>query len=218
MPQDDFAARAAKWDQQPERQATARAFLEASAQLDSELAGGLAGGRLEGRVLDFGAGTGLIGLPLAAKAKSVDFVDTSEGMLEVLRGKIAAQGLANTATHLGELDELAGRDLPEAGFDAILTNNALHHVADIPPLLARLAGLLAPGGALFVGDVAEEDGSFHAPNIVPHNGFRPEAMGAMLESAGLRVAATVRHHTIRKTCHDGVTRDFPQFLILAEKP
>ncbi len=207
MTQDDFAARAAIWDQNPERQATARAFLEASAKL--------AGKRLEGRVLDFGAGTGLIGLPLAARARRVDFVDTSEGMLEVLRGKIAAQGLANTATHLGELEELS---LPQGGFDAILTNNALHHVADIPPLLARLAALLATGGALLVGDVAEEDGSFHAPNLVPHNGFRPEAVGAMLEAAGLRVAATVQHHTIRKPCHDGVTRDFPQFLILAEKP
>ncbi len=210
MTQDDFAARAAKWDQQPERLATARAFLEASAKL--------AGKRLEGRVLDFGAGTGLIGLPLAARARRVDFVDTSEGMLEVLRGKIAAQGLANTATHLGELGELDELSLPQGGFDAILTNNALHHVADIPPLLARLAALLAPGGALLVGDVAEEDGSFHAPNLVPHNGFRPAAVEAMLEAEGLRVAATVQHHTIRKPCHDGVTRDFPQFLILAEKP
>lgn len=210
MTTDNFAERAAKWDQNPERLAAASAFLKAAASL--------AGERLGGRVLDFGAGTGLIGLPLAATARRVDFVDTSAGMLEVLRAKIATLGLGNVATHLGELEELTGQALPPASFDAILTNNALHHVALIPPLLARLAALLAPGGALLVGDVAEEDGSFHAPNVVPHNGFRPEDLGALLEAAGLRVAATMQHHTIRKACHDGVTRDYPQFLILAEKP
>lgn len=207
MTQDDFAARAAKWDQNPERIATAKAFLETIAPL--------AGTRLQGRVLDFGAGTGLIGLPLAARARHVDFVDASPGMLEVLQGKLRNQGIANATTHLGELSELS---LPKGSFDAIVTNNALHHVDEVEPLLRRLADLLAPGGALIIGDVAEEDGSFHAPNVVPHNGFRPNHMADMLTRAGLRVAATVLHHTIRKECHDGVLRDFPQFLVLAEKP
>lgn len=203
---DNFTERAAQWDQQPERLATARAFLTAIAPL--------AGQRLQGRILDFGAGTGLIGLPLAARASHVDLVDTSPAMMEVLRAKIAAQAIANVRTHLGELDQL---DLPQGPYDAIVTNNALHHVERIPPLLERLAALLAPGGALLVGDVAAEDGSFHAPNVVPHNGFRPEDVAAMLEGAGLRVAATLAHHVIRKPCHDGVVRDFPQFLICAEK-
>lgn len=207
MMTDDFARRAAVWDASPERQATARAFLDAAAEL--------AGERLAGRVLDFGAGTGLIGLPLAAKARHVDLLDTSAGMLEVLRAKLAAQGIANARLHLGELRDA---DLASAGYDAIVTNNALHHVPDIPPLLAELAALLAPGGALLVGEVAEEDGGFHAPNVVPHNGFRPEDMADMLARAGLRVVATRLHHSIRKACHDGVTRDFPQFIIMAEKP
>lgn len=203
---DAFAEKAAAWDQNPVRVAGARAFLDAITPL--------AGQRLEGRVLDFGAGTGLIGLPLAAKASHVDLLDSSPGMMEVLRGKIAAQGLANVQAHLGELGEL---DLPQGAYDLIVTNNALHHVEHVPPLLERLAALLAPGGALLIGDVAAEDGSFHAPNVVPHNGFRPEDMASMLEHAGLRVAATLAHHVIRKPCHDGVVRDFPQFLIFAEK-
>lgn len=204
---DDFAKRAAVWDQQPERQATAKAFVDTATALAEK--------HLRGRVLDFGAGTGLIGLPLAAGASHVDFVDDSAGMMEVLRGKIASQGLTNAATHLGGLETLPA---PPGGYDAIVTNNALHHVQDAPGLLERLAGLLAPGGALLLGDVSAEDGSFHAPNVVPHNGFQPEAVAAMLTRAGLRVVDTRRHHTIRKPCHDGVVRDFPQFFILAEKP
>ncbi len=203
---DNFAERAAQWDQNPERLAASRAFLEAMTPL--------AGQRLGGRVLDFGAGTGLIGLPLAATASHVDLLDSSPGMMEVLRSKIAAEGLSNVQALLGELDAL---DLQQGAYDVIVTNNALHHVEHIPPLLERLAALLAPGGALLVGDVAAEDGSFHAPNVVPHNGFRPEDVASMLESAGLRVAATLAHHVIRKPCHDGVVRDFPQFLICAEK-
>ncbi|MDO9632045.1 MAG: methyltransferase domain-containing protein, partial [Humidesulfovibrio sp.] len=124
------------------------------------------------------------------------------------------QAIANVQTHLGELDEL---DLPQGAYDAIVTNNALHHVENVPALLERLAALLAPGGALLVGDVTAEDGSFHAPNVVPHNGFQPEDVASMLERAGLLVAATLAHHVIRKPCHDGVVRDFPQFLICAEK-
>lgn len=203
---DNFAEMAAAWDQNPVRLAAIHAFLEALKPL--------AGQRLAGRVLDFGAGTGLIGLPLAARASHVDLLDTSPAMMDVLRAKIKAQGLANVQTHLGELDAL---DLPQGAFNLIVTNNALHHVEDLPPLLERLAALLAPGGALLVSDVAAEDGSFHAPNLVPHNGFRPEDMAAMLERAGLRVAATLAHHVIRKPCHDGVVRDFPLFLICAEK-
>lgn len=206
MSTDDFAERARIWDQNPERLATARAFLETARSLAPE--------PLRGRVLDFGAGTGLIGLPLAAGAERVDLADVSPGMLQALRAKIAEQGLANATAHLGELEELA---LPAGDYDAVVTNNALHHVSDVPRLLARLAGLLAPGGALFLADVALEDGSFHAPSVVPHNGFRPEHMAAMLEAAGLGVLATRQHHSIRKPCHDGAVRDFPQFFILAER-
>ena len=83
---DNFAERAAQWDQNPERLAASRAFLEAMTPL--------AGQRLGGRVLDFGAGTGLIGLPLAATASHVDLLDSSPGMMEVLRSKIAAEGLS----------------------------------------------------------------------------------------------------------------------------
>lgn len=206
MTTDSFAERAAQWDQNPERLAAARAFLDAVKPL--------AGQRLAGRVLDFGAGTGLIGLPLAAKASRVDLMDSSPGMVDVLRAKIAAQGLTNVQTLLGELDAL---DLPPGTYDVIVTNNALHHVEHVPPLLGLMAALLAPGGALFIGDVATEDGSFHAPNRVPHNGFAPEDLAALLEGAGLRVAAPLFHHVIRKRCHDEVVRDFPQLLICAEK-
>jgi len=33
-------------------------------------------------------------------------------------------------------------------------------------------------------DVSEEDGSLHAPKVVPHNGFEPGATRATFEGAG----------------------------------
>lgn len=201
---DHFAHCAATWDKNPMRAAVGRAFLEAAPLL--------AGEALHGRVLDFGAGTGLLGLPLAETARHVDLVDTSPAMLAVLHQKIAALGLTNVTVHEGELGALP---LPEASLDVIVTNNALHHVPDLAPLLARFRALLAPGGLVLACDVISEDGSFHAPSVVPHNGFDPEALGRLFAAAGLRVRATLRHHVMRKPGQDGVLRDYPQFLICA---
>lgn len=201
---DAFAAMAATWDDNPVRAAVGRAFIEAARPL--------AGEALRGRVLDFGAGTGLLGLSLAETARHVDLVDTSPAMLAVLRQKIAALGLANVAVHEGELHALP---LPEASLDVIVTNNALHHVRDIAPLLARFRALLAPGGLVLAGDVISEDGSFHAPTIVPHNGFDPEALSRLFAAQGLRVRATLRHHVIRKADAAGTPREYPQFLLCA---
>jgi ubiquinone/menaquinone biosynthesis C-methylase UbiE len=201
---DEFAKRAAAWDLNPQRQAVTRAFMEAAL--------GLAPDKLRGRVLDFGAGTGLLGLRMAQVADHVDLQDTSAGMLAVLRGKIADLGLANVAVHEGELLSLG---LPEASYDAIITSNVLHHVEDIAPVLARFRRLAAPGGVVLAGDVELEDGSFHAPAIVPHNGFDPSVLARRFESAGFRLRAALRHHVIRKPDATGRMREYPQFLICA---
>jgi ubiquinone/menaquinone biosynthesis C-methylase UbiE len=41
-------------------------------------------------------------------------------------------------------------DLPRAGFDAVVSNAALHHIEDTRAALERLAGLVSPGGTLAV--------------------------------------------------------------------
>lgn len=204
---DAFADKAAAWDDNPVRVAVARAFFHAALPL--------AGAAASGNVLDFGCGTGLLGLLFACAARRVDMVDTSPAMAQVLRAKIASQGLGNVAVHVGELTDLA---LPEASFDLVISLNALHHIADIPPVLAQLARLCAPGAQVLLADLMAEDGSFHGAETVQHNGFDPDALKPLLESCGLRVQSTLQHHTIRKPDAAGAIRDYPQFLLHASKP
>lgn len=199
---DAFAARAATWDDNPVRAAAARAFFEAALPLAGEAARGV--------VLDFGCGTGQIGLSFAPMARRVVLLDTSPAMLEVLRGKIASAGIANAEIRLGGPEGLAAES---AGL--IVSLNALHHVEDIPALAAQFRRLCARGGQVIVGDLVSEDGSFHAPESAPHNGFAPEALGRIFTAAGFSVRTVLRHHAIRKTGPDGVTRDYPQFLLQA---
>ncbi|MBU1039735.1 MAG: class I SAM-dependent methyltransferase [Proteobacteria bacterium] len=203
---DYFAEKAAAWDDNPVRVAVARAFHKAVLPL--------VGPAANRSVLDFGCGTGLLGLLFAEDARSVDLVDTSPAMAKVLRGKIAAQGLANVAVRLGELSELA---LPESSFDLVVSLNALHHITDIPTVLTQLRRLGSPGGHFVVADLMAEDGSFHGAETVPHNGFDPAALSGQFQAAGFEVLGTCQHHTIRKPDASGALRDYPQFLLHARK-
>jgi len=74
---DSFAEKAKMWDSNPQVRALADLF---SAELDKIVPNqsGLA-------ILEFGCGTGLVGLRYAEKAASLDMVDTSPAMLDVLR-------------------------------------------------------------------------------------------------------------------------------------
>lgn len=203
---DAFADRAKTWDSNPVRVAVAQAFLEAALPL--------AGKSVQGNVLDFGCGTGLIGVNVAPLARRVDMLDTSPAMIAVLREKLAAQDLGNITVHLGELSEA---NIAPGSADLVLTAMALHHVADIPQVLAQLHAVLVPGGQLIAADLLPEDGSFHAPNSVPHNGFDPAELAELLNLGGFDVLETLFHHTMRKHDTAGALRDYPQFLLHARK-
>lgn len=128
--------------------------------------------------LDFGAGTGLLSLPLAEQVKQVTALDTSVAMLDKLRAQQAAN------IHCLNQDIFCG--LPRQ-FNGIVSSMALHHVADIPGLFACMQQCLLPGGRLALVDLFCEDGSFHGDNLgkgVKHLGFVPEHLLKHAEEAG----------------------------------
>ena len=203
---DAFAEHAKTWDSNPVRVAVAQAFLSAALPLAGESA--------QGKVLDFGCGTGLIGVNVAPLARRVDMLDTSPAMIAMLREKITEQNLDNITVHLGELN---GADIDLGGTDLVLTAMALHHVADIPQVLSQLHKVLTVGGQLIVADLMPEDGSFHAPMQVPHNGLDPAELALMFDLCGFEVLGTLFHHTVRKPDSAGTLREYPQFLLHARK-
>ena len=103
-------------------------------------------------VVDLGAGTGRFSLAAARRFGRVTAVDVSPAMLEVLRRRAAAAGVANLeCVQAGFLSyQHAG---PPA--DAVYTRNALHQLPDFWKAVAleRIGRMLRPGGVLRLRDL-----------------------------------------------------------------
>ena len=97
--------------------------------------------RADDRVLEIGCGTGGTAIRLAAGVSCYVATDFSKAMIRIAEAKAKPSALRFL------LAEAA--DLPRGGpFDAICAFNVLHLVEDLPGLLRRLRGGLAPGGRL----------------------------------------------------------------------
>lgn len=199
-----FDARAATWDADPAKVDRARRVAGAIGREVPDLAGR--------SVLDYGAGTGLLGFELLPRAASVTFADVSRGMLAEVEAKIGRGGAAN-ATAL-TLDLSAG-PAPRR-FGLVATLMAMHHVPDVPAMLRAFHGALEEGGVLCVADLDEEDGSFHGDGFDGHRGFRREVLAGWLRDAGFeRIRFSTPLEIEREVA--GVPRRYPVFLAVAER-
>ena len=199
-----FDARAQTWDDDPRRRKLAEsvfAALERAVPLRADMA-----------ALDYGAGTGLLTLALAARVRRVLAVDSSAGMLAVLAGKARDGGFANVETLHADF---AKDPLPAGPFDLVASAMTLHHVADVADLLRKFFALLAPGGRIALADLDAEDGSFHGPNAagVHHLGFDRAALARQCAAAGF---ADVRFSDAARNEKNG--RTYSVFLVAARKP
>jgi SAM-dependent methyltransferase len=107
----------------------------------------LLGGRPQ-RVLDLGAGTGLLTDVLLAAGHEVVAVDVSEAMLAQLRSR-----LPQVATATGGAESIP---LPDADVDAVVAGQAAHWF-DPVPAAAELRRVLRPGGVVgFIWNTRDE--------------------------------------------------------------
>ncbi len=192
-----FDERAATWDEDPakvERSAVVADAIIATVPLSSGT-----------RMLEYGAGTGLVTQALRDHVGPVTLADSSEGMRAVLQAKIDAGTL--TVARIWALD-LATEAPPHEQFDLIVTVMALHHIADLARVLASFAALLAPGGHLCIVDLDHEDGSFHGEGFAGHNGFRRPELADHLAAAGFGEVTF-------QDCHEMVRDGAPYTVFLA---
>ena len=201
----EFDARAATWDSDPAKLDRARKVADAITREVPDL------GRRA--VLDYGSGTGLLGFELLPRAASVTFADTSEGMLTVLREKIARAGAARAeAIHL----DLATEAAPSRRFDLICSLMTMHHVTDLSAVLGAMHSVLSPGGVLAISDLDAEDGSFHGTGFNGHNGFDRRALESKIRGAGFGPVSYFTPCEVRREVA-GVERTFPLFLAIARR-
>ncbi len=201
----DFDQKARAWDADPVKVERARTVAEAIRKrvpLDPEFS-----------VLEYGCGTGLLSFFLQQHVAHITLADSSAGMLDVLRGKIAAHEVRNmTPVRL----DLCVDPLPTECFDLICMLMTLHHIPDTQHILKSFHALLAPGGYLCIADLDKEDGSYHGPKFTGHTGFDRRALQAEAERAGFRTISWETVYSMTKeTVHDRKT--YPLFLMVAER-
>jgi len=126
-------------------------------------------------VLDFGAGTGTLALPLAGAGHPVACVEPDPQ----LRGRLSAAGLTAHA-------DLSA--VPEHSLDFAYTVNVLEHIDDNAAAIAALRERLKPGGRLLVYVPAFAVLYSSMDRKVGHRRrYRRRELVALLERAGLTV-------------------------------
>lgn len=160
------------------------------------------------RVIDFGAGTGLVCAKVAPHVATVFAVDISQAMLAQLAAKPQLAGKVEI-----RCQDLLVQPLGET-VDLVVSAMAMHHVQDTARLLDAFAAHLVPGGRIALADLDREDGSFHAAGTegVYHHGFDRDQLAAQLARAGF---VDVEFATATRVIRDG--RGYDVFLVTATR-
>jgi 2-polyprenyl-3-methyl-5-hydroxy-6-metoxy-1,4-benzoquinol methylase len=160
------------------------------------------------KVMDFGAGTGLISSHIAPHVAKITAVDISESMLSKLVEKEHLQDKAETCCQ-----NILEIPLTQK-FDLIMSAMAMHHVKDTQELVQSFASHLNSGAQVALADLDNEDGSFHGGNDegVHHLGFDRRELHTLFEENGFK---DVQFTTALTLNREG--KEYPIFLLTAQK-
>ncbi len=200
----EFDDQAASWDAHPsrlERSEAVAAAIRERVPLKKAMA-----------ALEYGAGTGLLGLRLAGSFWKLVLMDSSPEMVRVMQEKVVALHLDHVFPACVNLEEgdYDGR------FDFIFNQMVMHHIRDVDFLLKKFCDMLNPGGWLAIADLYAEDGSFHGEGFTGHHGFDVDELAARVGMAGFGSVES-RPCYVRKKMVKDQMREYPLFLMTAVK-
>ncbi|MFR9728396.1 amino acid adenylation domain-containing protein [Saccharopolyspora sp. MS10] len=154
------------------------------------------------RVLEIGAGSGLLLGEIAPKCSRYWATDLSESAVANLRARFA-DGPGEVRVLHRPAHDFSG--LPQGAFDVVVLNSVVQYFpssAYLERVLAGAARLLAPGGRLFVGDVR---------NLVLHRHFAAEVVGLRHDAEAL-TARRARRLVAAELDRDGELLVDPRFF------
>jgi ubiquinone/menaquinone biosynthesis C-methylase UbiE len=203
----DFDKKAQAWDKDPEHVRRSRAISEAiGAELPSDSSI---------NAMEYGCGTGLLSFFLRQRFSKLTLVDSSEGMLSVLKEKIENEGVKNMEPM--NVDLLQSPEAHLGPFSVIYSAMALHHIPDVNKLFEVWHAMLSTPGYLCIADIDTEEGFFHGPEFTGHKGFNRGELEQIVVGAGF---VDVRFRTVyemEKTGNDGISRKYTVFLMSCGK-
>jgi 2-polyprenyl-6-hydroxyphenyl methylase/3-demethylubiquinone-9 3-methyltransferase len=149
------------------------------------------------RLLDVGCGAGLAAEALARRGHDVLGLDAAGAAIAAARAHAEGAGLT-LAYREGLAEDLAAEG---ARFQVITALEVIEHVPDQPGFVATLAGLLEPGGLLFISTLNRTRrswlvaiaGAEYLLRFLPagthdwHRFVTPTELGGQMRAAGLRV-------------------------------
>lgn len=130
--------------------------------------------------IDFGCGTGLVGMNLLNEFKSMLFLDTSQNMINQIKQKITNFNIQNVDTLCFDIEK---DSLSDIHADYIFMAQVLLHIHDVKLVLSRLFDALNEGGHLLIVDFNKNE---KIVSDIVHNGFNPEELSNIMTEIGYR--------------------------------
>ncbi|UGA56890.1 class I SAM-dependent DNA methyltransferase [Vibrio sp. VB16] len=165
-------------------------------------------------IVDFGSGTGLLGVQLIDTFNHIVLADASRQMIEIAKEKIISANLNNIEIqHIERLSQL------ESKHSAITTLMTLHHIADVSLFFSDAFNTLEDNGMLIIADLYAEDGSFHQhnPSFSGHNGFDVQALTNIAENIGFQILKIEHYYEVWHENYAGENCPYPLFFFVAKK-
>jgi ubiquinone/menaquinone biosynthesis C-methylase UbiE len=115
--------------------------------------------------IDFGCGTGLVGMNLLNNFSSILFLDTAQNMISQIKQKVSDLNIQNADTVCFDFEKESLTDLHA---DYIFMVQVLLHINDVELVLSRLYEVLNEGGHLLIVDFNKNE---KIVSDMVHHGF-----------------------------------------------
>lgn len=158
--------------------------------------------------IDFGCGTGLVGMNLLDDFNSMLFLDTSPNMINQIEQKISDCNLQNVDTLCFDFEKEGLSDLHA---DYIFMTQVLLHIKDVEFVLARLFDVLNEGGHLLIVDFNKNE---KIVSDIVHNGFNQAELTAIMTKIGYK---NIQSHTFYSGSNIFMGHDASMFVLDSQK-
>jgi len=162
----------------------------------------------EKSAIDFGCGTGLIGMDLLKDFRSMIFMDSSQNMLEQIKQKIADCKIRNADTLCFDFERAFRSDIHA---DYVFMAQVLLHINDIELVLSRLHEVLNPDGHLLIVDFNKNE---EVISDKVHNGFDQEELSSLMIKIGFK---EIKSKTFYKGNKIFMNQDASLFILDSKK-
>lgn len=159
--------------------------------------------------IDFGCGTGLVGMNLIRDFHSMLFLDTSPSMIAHVKQKISDGRIKNADTLVFDFEQEGSAHLHA---DVIFMAQVLLHIPDVEAVLTRLYEVLNQGGHLLIVDFNRNE---QVVSDLVHNGFDQDELRHQMSGLGYTEIQSETFYTGSKLF---MGQDASVFVLDAQKP